>query len=209
MEEKENFFDELDSKAKHSFCTCQSMIILFVLLAIGLAVAGVVIIRQATTAITPLRKVTPTRTDATLLQRKFDDLKQAPGASTNLVISEQELTALFSQAIEKNDSFPIRGIQAVINPEVIVLSGTATQYVKSDLQVHLLPKVIDGRASLAIIKVEAGTFGVPTTLTKLIGSQLDTLLANQLSALKNVEVRSIVLGEGKLTISGTIATSPE
>lgn len=207
MAEKEDFYQELDSKTRHSYCTCQTMALAFGLLAILLATGIAVGVKKVTTVVSPEREVTATRTDALRLQEKVAELNTAPGASTTLVLTEQELTGLLIEALKKEPNIPLRGVQTEINPDSVIITGTATQWVTSTVQITVLPKVVDGRAKLELVKIQAGSLAVPAQLTSLLASQLDSLLDKQLNQLTDVTIKSITLSEGKMRLTGTISGS--
>lgn len=207
MEKKEDFFHELDTKGKRSFCTCQTLAIGLTLLAIAIAVGATILVRKVTTAVTPNRTVSINRSDATELREKIADLSKAPGASTTLVVTEGELSALLIEAVKDAPAFPLRGVQATIDPSAITLSGQAPKLGNSNLDLTLMPRIVDGKPKLELVKIQAGTFTVPTALTETVATAVEGLLAKQLTQLNDVTVKSIILGEGKMTISGTINPS--
>lgn len=202
MAKKEDFYHELDTKAKRSFCTCQTLalgcfaLVIIVVLMIFLGV------RKIKTAVAPERKVIATGQDALKLRDRVEKLNKAAGASTVLVITEQELTALLIEGISKQPEVPIRDLQAEINPDGVVLTGTATKFLSSSLTVTVLPKVVDGKPVLELVKIKAGTLTVPKQLTEA----LSETLAEGLKDVKDVKVKSVTLGKGKMTISGIITS---
>ncbi len=208
MAEKEDFFQELDQKARRSFCSCQTLALGFLLLVI-VAVVGIVYVgRKITQVVLPGRTVEPTRQDALQLQDKVSQLATAPGASTSLTITEAELTAALRESIARRSNFPVKGIQAEIEPSEIILTGESTKLIKSILTIHVIPKVVDGQPKLELVKIEAGSFAVPQQLTKMIAENIEGLLADQFGQLSGVTIKSMILDDGRMRISGTVVTPP-
>lgn len=202
MEEKENFYHELDQKSRRSFCTCQTFAGFLLVVAIVIAVGLTSVMKKVTTVISPTRQVSVSRDDAVALQQKMSELSKAPGASTSLIINENELTSLFVEAIGQDKEFPLKSIQVQINPTEIVVDGVATKYLTTSISITLVPKVVSGKPKLELVKIQAGSFSVPTVLTQLIASKLDSLLENKLSQVKGLTIKSIQLEQGRIIISG-------
>jgi hypothetical protein len=179
-----------------------------ILVAIGLTVGAIKTIQKITTIVAPSRSITTTSQDTTELREKITELNKAPGASTQLTITEKELTQLLIETVSKNPNLPLRNIQTVINPEGITLTGTATKFLNSTLTIDILPKVVDGQIKMELVKIQAGSFPVPSQLTEVIAQGVDSLLSEQLNQVKGVAVKSLQLGNGKLQITGTLTDQP-
>lgn len=206
MEKEENFYHELDSKGKRrSFCSCQTLALLFIVLAIAIALGVTSLVKKVSTAVMPKRQVTATSADADSLQQKVADLAKQPGASTSLTVTEQELTGLLISGINNQPSVPLRDVQAEINPDGIVLTATLTEYLKSSVAISLLPKVVDGKVKFEITKIQAGSLTVPSYVTENLAKQIDSLTNQQSNQFDGISVRSIHLDEGRMTVTGTIA----
>lgn len=209
MAKEENFYHELDAKTKkRSFCTCQTLAILFIVLAIAAAFGVTTLVKRVATVVTPKRQVTSTSSDADSIQQKVADLAKAPGASTNLVITERELTGLLVSGINNQPTIPLRDVQAEINPTDIVLSGTLTEYFKTSVSITVIPKAVNGRLKFDVAKIQAGSISVPSYVTEKIVEQLDKLTAEQLGQFDNLTIKSILLDEGRMTITGTVTSTP-
>src|SRR6185369_8381928 len=135
MEKKEDFYHELDKKARRSCCTCQTFALSCLVVALLLALGVTVIIRKIATVVMPPRHVTASRDDAVALQDKFAALSKAPGASVNLTLTEGELTSLLVDAINKDPDIPLRAVEVAINPDGLILTGTATKYLTTTLSI--------------------------------------------------------------------------
>jgi uncharacterized protein YpmS len=207
MAKKEDFYEELDTKGKRSFCTCQTLILGFVICIIIIVVLVVVMVKKVTTVVAPLRKVVSTSQNSTELQQKLADLRQAPGASTALVLTEQELTQLLVEQISRNAAIPLRDVQAQIDPQGVTLTGKATKLFNTGLTIILLPQVTEGRVKLELVSIKAGSLDVPRQLTESIAEALDDALGKELDQLSGVMVKSIKLDEGQMQITGTISQS--
>lgn len=206
MEKEEHFYHELDTHGKRrSFCSCQTLLILFVGIAIIVALIITTVVKKVATVITPKRHVTATSADADTLQQKLTDLRNAPGASTSLVITEQELTGLLISGVNSQPDVPLRDVQAEINPDAVTVTGTLTEYFKSSVSISLLPKVTSGKLGFEITKLQAGSFAVPSYVTQKLAQQFDTLLNQQSSELQGITVKSVQLGAGQMTVTGVIA----
>lgn len=208
MAEKENFYQELDSKTKRSPCTCQTLALAFLVLIVGLVILVVIGVKKITTAVAPARQVVGAEQDSVNLQQKVSELAKNPGASTSLAVTEQELTRLLIEGISLSPTIPLRNIQAEINPSGIVLSGTATKFLNSTLLISILPKVVDGQAKLELVKIQAGSLPVPTALTELLSRELENAMSKELSQLKDITIKSILLGKGMMTITGVLKALP-
>jgi hypothetical protein len=202
MEKKEDFYHELDKKGRRSFCTCHTLAIGFLVLAVALGIGLAVVVKKIATVISPARQVTASRDDVVALQDKVAALSKAPGASTSLTLTETELTSLLIEAINKDKDIPLRGVQVAINPDSIVLTGTATKYLTTTLTIELIPKVVEGRPKLELTKIQAGTFAVPSVLTQLIASKVSDLLEKEIGQVEGMTIKSILLDQGRMTISG-------
>lgn len=209
MAEKEDFYHELDTKTKRSFCSCQTLAIGFILLAIALAVGLVQVGKKITTAVVPPRKVTGTVDDASKLQERFDTLNKTPGASTSIAITEQELTSLLVEAVAKNPQIPLRNVQVEVEPSEVIVNGTLTQWLNSTVRMSLLPKVIDNKLELELTKIQAGTLAVPPVITEKIAEGFKGLLMQTTNSIQGVAFKSVQLEQGRLTISGTITSPPQ
>lgn len=203
MEAKEDFYRELD-KGKRSYCTCQTMIFGLIILIIILVIGGVVVAKKISTAIAPSRQVVATIGDQTSLQQKFADLRKAPGAATSLVITEAELTSLMIDAVQKDPSIPLRDVQVQINPDAIILNGTPTSFLKTSLAISLVPEMSGGTVKLQLVKIQAGSLAVPQPLTEKISESLADVLAKQLGEIEGINLKSIQLESGRMTVTGSI-----
>lgn len=207
MAEKENFYEELDRKTKRSFCTCQTLGIGFFILALAIVGSLVFAYKKIKTAVAPLRHVATTGQEQTELQQKLDVLGKTPGAATTVTITEEELTSLLVESISKNPSIPLRNVQAEIHPEGIVLSGVATQFLNSTVQITLTPTVVDEQIKLQLVKIQAGTLNVPNNLTETIAQGIEAAMSTQLAQLNGIAVKSVILHEGTMNITGTVKAS--
>lgn len=202
MEEKEDFYRELDHKSRHSFCSCQTLAIGLIILAILAAVGITMAVRKVSTVLVPTRPVVATRDDQANVQQKIADLNKAPGASVTVTITESELTSLLIEALAKSPNFPLRGMQASIAPDGITLTGTATKYFNAQVTAAVTPSVVDGHIKLDVSKIQAGSLEAPSILRDQIAKGLDSLLSSQVSNLQGITIKSIQLHDGRMTISG-------
>ena len=206
MEEKENFYDELDKKGRRSFCTCQTLVMSFVVVVVVLVFGVSWLAKKVTTTIVPQRHVLSTSQDTVNLQQKVIDLTKEPGASTELMITEQELTSLLIERINNQPTIPLRNIQAEINEDEIILSATATKFLQTMLSISVMPRVIDGKPKLELIRIQAGSLKVPAALTETIAKSLEDMLTQL--PLDNIELKNIRLGKGRMIITGVIRSQP-
>ncbi len=204
MAQKEDFYHELDKKGKRSFCTCQTLALLFLVLAIFAVVGIVVAVKKVTTVIQPSRHVATTSQTTTELQQKFQELSKAPGASTNLRITEAELTSLLIQGISNQSKVTLRNVQAEIHSDRIVLTATSAELFQSTVTIDIVPSVVEGRLTLESSKIQAGTLPIPAAFTKTISEGLNELINKQLSEQQNVMLKSIDLADGYMDASGVI-----
>ena len=208
MAKEENFYHELDKhKKKRSYCTCQTLAMAMFIFIVVVVVILILMIRQISIAVAPQRKVVGTQTGTTELQQKFEDLSKAPGASTSITVTEQELTSLLMSGIEKQPNIPIRDVQAEIDPDQIRLTATSTQIIQTSLAISVVPKVDNGKLGLELVKIQAGSLPVPAVLTQKISDSLNQMLSEQMSQIQGVNVKSIQLLQGKMAITGTISSS--
>ncbi len=203
MEEKENFYHELDTHKKRSYCTCQTLLIGLVLIAIGVAAMVAWGVAKVKTAVLPDRQVVSSDQDRQQLEQKVSHLDLRPGASTSLTITERELTSLMVQGVSQNGAIPFRELQAEINPDGIIVSGVATKILNSSLALTILPKVVDGKVRLDVAKIQAGTLTVPSAVTEMLSKQANEALTRELK-LESIAVKSVALEEGSMTVTGTV-----
>ncbi len=206
MEEKENFYHDLDKHKKRSFCTCQTLFFGLVILAI--IVAGLVVwgVTKVKTAVLPNRQVISSDQDRQALLQKFSELDLSPGAATTLTITERELTGLLIQGLSQNSKIPFRNVQAAIQPEGIIVSGIATKWLANSLSITIVPRVIGTKLQLDIDKIQAGSLAVPDALTAALTTELNKLVTNEMN-LDSVAIKSVKLIQGSMILTGTV-TSP-
>jgi hypothetical protein len=207
MAEKENFYEELDRKTKRSFCTCQTLGLGFLLIAIFVVGGLVFAYTKIKTVVAPSRQVVTTGQEQTQFQQKLDDLSKAPGATTNLTLTEQELSGLLVQAISKNPSIPLRNVQAEIHADGIIVSAVATSFLNSTVQITIIPTVENEQPKLQLVKIQAGTLTVPTQLTETIAKGIEETMSSQMNELNGMIVKSVILNEGTMTITGIVKAS--
>ncbi len=207
MAEKEDFYHDLDHR-RRSFCSCQTLAIGLLVLAIVLTVTLAWATQKALTAVIPTHQVVTTSQDLTNLNQKVAELRQAAGASTRLTLTESELSRLLIEFVSHKPNLPFRDLQAQINPDGLILSGTATQILKSNITATLMPKVVDGQVKLELVKIQAGTLPIPQKLAELVATSLENLFTEQLASLSGITVKSIQLEAGKMIISGTVKSAP-
>lgn len=204
MGEKENFYHELDTKSRTSFCSCQSLIILFIALVISLVIIISFGINKLKEVVAPERSVISSSQDQRELQANVKQLSTISGQQARLIITERQLTSVLVDKITAEANFPVRSVQAQINPSGIVISGSATQYLKTNFEITFLPQVETGRIRIEITKVRAGQLTIPDQLNGLIGRSMSNLLDQQLNQLASFEIKSLTLDTGQLIIAGLI-----
>ncbi len=67
--------------------------------------------------------------------------------------------------------------------------------------------VVDEKPKLQLVKIQAGTLTVPAQLTETIATGLEQAMTMQLEQLNGMTVKSVILHEGSMTITGIVKAS--
>lgn len=197
-----DIFDELDEKmASRSACTCGTMLAFLVILLIFSIISSLYTIKLVMTRVngTAINLTNITSKDV-LSKLQIFVKKPTEETGVELVITEQELTVLLQQAAAQNEEVSVKGLQAAIAPEAIILSGTLTKPLTSDITVWLVPKVVNQKLEFDVIKVTAGKVTLPKILIDFLGQKIVELITTNLKDLQNLPVSEVKLNSGSMVV---------
>jgi hypothetical protein len=126
------------------------------------------------------------------------------GQPASLTLNETELTSLVVYRLEQQSDGAISGSQVYLRDGLVQYRGTLHQPpvsvpVDVDIQVSASP---DGRLDYEVVSATAGPFGMLDNLISTFTSQFDQALYDSNSALNNIFIESVTIGDGVMTLSG-------
>lgn len=201
QDNKSEIFDEMDKvKKRKPSCTCGTMLILLLVLLVGLSIFVLFLISmiKARVNIPVIQPNLAARESLFKKLEKFTGNKTKTGPA--IEISEQELTSLMAYSISQNDKLPIINPQSAITPDKIIVSGTLTKPLKSDIQFWLVPSVKNGKIEAQVTKITAGKISLPDFIVQAVSGILADTLEKALSQGEQIPVNSITLKTGLLVI---------
>ncbi|HEY9076966.1 MAG TPA: hypothetical protein VIO61_10550 [Anaerolineaceae bacterium] len=147
---------------------------------------------------------------AQTLQVKFGNTFStplAPGKSTSLVISEQELTSIINSTLAQNPDVPIKNVQIRFHDQKMELYGV----VQSDLAVAnanlvLLPYIdAAGNIQFSILSANLGPLPVFSFILKWISTIINNALNESFTINSNaIKFEKITITEGQMSITMTV-----
>lgn len=123
----------------------------------------------------------------------------------SLEFTEKELTA-FLRSLETNGESPLLNSQISITPESLEIFGEINKSTKTYITIGLKPEIQDGNLKITIQKIRIGTLPIPAVFGNfLVEKFLSEQLRKTEEAISKVgELKSVVLGEGKITLMGLV-----
>ena len=203
-EEEEIFFDEMDRKSPgKSCCTCQTMIIVFVIL-LAVLVVLTLIINSRIKAPSNMQVTTPTSENELLvanekLQNAYLRKPDSKGMVT-IELTSEELKALVSAA---DQDLLLKSIQVNITPLGIEAQGLITSPLKTNLTLMLACEVENSQVKIKVTDIKAGSLNIPSFLAQKISAQAEELFSKQFKKIQHFEIQEIDLESGKMLIKGT------
>lgn len=218
------FFQDLEQKKKFSCCSCQT-------LAISLAVlllAGIIgvwwLVKAIRQPVAPVQKITPAAiSPADFWQTKFDQLlsdwqtalaTNQPAPIMEVVLTQEELTALIRQGTAKIKKKTLDNPTAAITPDKVELYGTLLEPVKIAAVVDIVPYIEPSTRELKfhLTALRAGKISLPKKWLKNLEEQQGELLGNDLNAAltgsEELKLTDIVLQDGKIVLKVTPPENP-
>jgi len=134
--------------------------------------------------------------------------------SVNLTITDAQLNKAI-QAAQAAQQQSDSGKETLIsNPLVkfsvngILLTGDITQPVAAQLSVLFTPLVVNGVLQFEVVEASLGGKPIPAPLLKTAEETLNSTLGQAMSNLPpNISLNGIIMGEGTLTITGSVIQS--
>lgn len=197
-----DIFEELDEKtAPHSACTCGTMFALLVILLVVSVIGSLYTITLIMTRVNG-PKISLTDVSGKDVLAKLQSFVKKPPKDTGfeLVVTEKELTVLLQEAAAENDALPIKGLQAAITPEAIIIAGTVTKPLTSDISIWLVPKMVDHKLEFDIVKLSAGKITLPQVIIDLFEQRIAALIRSNLKDLQDIPVNEVKLQSGSMVI---------
>lgn len=101
------------------------------------------------------------------------------------------------------DSFVLKNASAKITSEKIIISGKMKSGIISlGVEVSIIPEVVNNKISYKITDIRAGGVPAPKQVFDQVSRSLDQYFSNLLSSTENIEVSSIKLNSGFMSITG-------
>lgn len=125
-----------------------------------------------------------------------------------VVMTEQQLTSYAALKLAANPQSPIQ------NPQIFLRNGQMSIYGTAKANSVVLPIAIalsvapaaDGTVSVTIQSISFGPLPAPASLRDTLTSTLNQLISGQVtSGNSNFKVTDIKIGDGQMTVTGTIA----
>jgi len=201
-DDEEIIFGELDRKRAHqSCCTCQSMALFFILIVIILA-SGLYYIYWQITREKVFSFQLPSAVSMQDFTARLDGLKPDTKNSLSLNLSNDEVTALFSEGLSLQ-SFILQDAQVQVMPSQMLIYGRLTKPLTSKVVLSAVPKVQEGKIVLETTGVTAGNFNFPKVVYPLVNQSITERFNSKLSLVyAKFTIEDVQLNENSLTIKG-------
>lgn len=199
----DKFYRELDEKKSHkSCCTCQTFVILFIILFLILGGITFFIYWQITHGGVFAKK--PNISLTKISQDKLTNIKPNKSGNIKIVLTSDDLTNLISEGYS-SEKVILKDTYVSINKNNIVIYGTLVRPLSSKVSLEVTPKVEDKKISFLINKVTAGKMSIPLFLVPQISNSFSEMLNMKFNSLyEKYEITQINLNENKMEIIGKL-----
>jgi len=123
-----------------------------------------------------------------------------PGEAATVKLTEAQIQS----AINTNDaSFPLKKATVKVNTDKIILSGkTSNSFWGVSVEVSLVPRVDLGKVVFDITEIKSAGVTAPKSVSDMVNKSLGQYLDGLSSSVGNIEVTSVKLDQGYMTIAG-------
>lgn len=124
-----------------------------------------------------------------------------PGDKVTITLTEAQIQS----AINADDAnFPLKKATIKVNTDKIILSGkTSNSFLGVSVEVGLVPKVDSRKVKFDITEIKSAGVTAPKTVSDLVNKNLGQYLDGLSASVGNIEVSSIQLNSGFMTVTGT------
>lgn len=161
---------------------------------------------QIPTALPPLPTLDPNLSD------KFEDewqkaiVEAVTTGNFSVTITEGQLTELINRKNAEDPNATLSNIQVFLrNGQIQIYSNAATEAGSTTLQITATVAVTEAGIQLNVISAQLGIFPIPESLLSSISESINSALNGQDTAgAENIQIQSIEIAEGYMTITGTL-----
>lgn len=202
---EDEFYNELDKKTlRRSFCSCQSMLVLFGILTLISMLTVFYLIKIIKSQNLPPRIIESSKENKeTFLKKLSSELSSNENQNLVLTLTSEELTALFQEGL--TGRLIIKNPQIIISEKGIDIFGTLVKPISAQISILALPKVKDGKIAMEVQKFKTGGL----SLERFFGNDLEGILNSTMDRnfqelYNNYEIEKIELKEDKMIIYGKL-----
>jgi hypothetical protein len=125
----------------------------------------------------------------------------------NVTVTEGQISEFINRENAENpEATSLSNIQVFLRDgQVQIISDADTEAGSATLQITATVAVTaEGTIQFNVVSAQLGIFPVPESLLSSISQSVNDALNGQIAGAENVQVQSIEIGEGFMTISGTV-----
>lgn len=199
--DENRFYKEVDEKRSHnSCCTCQTMLIFFVIIFI-ITIFGVYYFYKQITNSNIKFNLPDITASFDEVKNKFSKMDFS-GKDISLPVSEEELSVLIKDGFNL-ESLSLKDLQTTINPESIIIYGDLIKPINSKIAMETIPEIIDNRIYFRVDSIKAGKLNLPKFIADRYAESLSENLAQKISVIyNNFTVEEVILQDKKMLIKG-------
>lgn len=194
MKKRDEFYSDLDTsktaRESKKSCSCQALVIFFVLLLIVLELSLFFVARSIKSGPKDVGFVSPEGQ----LEMKGSGIDIGDGRFA-LSVSQGMLCSSLLQAKV------IQNLSCAISEEGITVAGKFSSYLPSNARIVLVPQAKDGRVDFETKRVTIGSIPVPSFLSSGLDKTLNSALYKSFPDLEKAEVLRVELQEAVMTIT--------
>lgn len=200
-EENDNFYAELDKKTiNQSCCTCQTLIILFVII-LFLVSGGVFYLYLQVTKGSGIFLNRNTKTEK--IDTKLESVKSQNGRYS-LIITDNEMRDSLNDGITLQN-FVLKDVDTAINPLEILISGILVQPLNSKVVISVLPKAENGKLKFTVSKITTGSINLPKIFNQRVSETINSIFDKKMDKFyKNNIIEEVELKDNQMEIKGKI-----
>jgi hypothetical protein len=155
----------------------------------------------------PPYTITPSNEAVQRLEERMDSLDIAADGSFSLTVTEEEMTSLLVQMMEKQEQSP-----PISQPQVYFRNGRVEVYATVPIVESLeLPgmvaftvAVVDQRASVTIEEIALGPLPVPDAVTEALTDMINETFAESTQTEGNAIITGVEVGDKEITFFGKV-----
>lgn len=202
---KDNFYEELDSRRYRHPASCSVLIAIFIIFTIAGSIFAVWGINQLRDRFNPNFHNKISNINIGNLPSTLQDYltKSNPDSQkVTVVITDEDLTTILEEASQTDSNFNLTKPKAVITSSQINLAGKLVKPFVSRIIIEIVPKVSDGKLSLDVSDVKLANLTLPAFLRSRVVEPI--LNKSILKTLNNESIYydSVKLSDHKMTLTG-------